>query len=323
MKNLAIFWFLMCFFSLNALKIDKSISNSVSMSTSSTRTVFANPCYKESVTPKMIEVDNGAVVNFASSGIIGSTIRSACKNNNVENPYGITHCGLVINDKPYDIYELVQNIDLQSYDGYILTMLQRQRHNALSDIYNVINEEGIYPFIVEADGSVKEVLNGIYPHVHIRAFPARVEEYAGNIYMRNIKEGIVAELNQTTQRNFLNTVLFKAYEVPTSIIEMIKAINKKNEQEQLENVYCSELVAYFYKHVKVFDQTFNSSNMIPEYLSSGARENDIFKDILKDDLLIKKDFTIADQERKYSIWEHIVQTFLCCCCNLSSLEDEA
>lgn len=322
MKKLAVFWLFVCFFSLDALKIDKNVSTDTSANTIGMRTVFANPCYKESVTPEMITVDNGAVINFASSGIIGSTIRSACKNNDVENPYGITHCGLIINANPEEIYKLVQDIDIYSYDGSILTMLIRQKQNALNDIYNILEEKSPYPFIVEADGSVEEVLRGIYPHVHIRAFPTRVEQYSGNIYIRNLKEGVVTELNKTKQMDFLHAVLFKSYEVPKTTIEMVKAINKKNEIEQLENVYCSELVAYFYKYINALDKTLNSSNMIPEYLSSGAGEKDIFKDILEKDILIKDDFVLESQERKYSIWECVVQTFLSCYCGLSA-NDEA
>lgn len=71
---------------------------------------FNNHCYESGKTEQRVLIPNGSMVNFAAAGIIGSTIRAASAFNEIPNPLGIAHSGVIVNDDPRDVFNLIVDL---------------------------------------------------------------------------------------------------------------------------------------------------------------------------------------------------------------------
>ena len=67
----------------------------------------------------------------------------------------------------------------------------------------------------------------------------------------------------------MENVLHTAHSIPfeTSKGEMLRAVFRANSHENVETVFCSELVAWVYKAVGLFQQNENSSNWVTKHWS--------------------------------------------------------
>lgn len=261
--------------------------------TGKTRIEFQNPCFPEFSKKENIRLTSGATLGFASTGIVGTVIRAACGRNDIKNPLGITHSGIGIVANPWDVYHMVLQLTSEgkansqhplSYKAG--EAIKKELVGKYRDIIAAISTEGediFTGFTLESDGSAGEVLRGIAPHTHIHDFGNRLLEYSGDVYVRNLKKPVPYE--QTL--SFLKEYLGRPYEKLSTLGELLRAVNSNNEEERTENVFCSELVACFYKHVGLLPMDLNASNIIPEQLSYYAGHNDILRHFAKKDKALK------------------------------------
>lgn len=87
--------------------------------------------------------------------------------------------------------------------------------------------------------------------------------------------------------SFLDKYLGRPYEKLSTLGELLRIVSSRNEEERTENVFCSELVACFYKHVGLLPKNLNASNIIPEQLSYYAGSNDILRSFAQKDQALK------------------------------------
>ena len=290
------------------------------------RTVlFQNPCYPHYSPLRELGIPNGSMLNFASAGLVGKTIRAASAMNAVPNPLGLTHSGIVFNESPQELYNLVLSLTPSS-DHKVASMLSFEEGSAiLSELNDTYHEDitATYSvtklfasFSLESDGSASEVLKGIMPHVHIHDLGNGLREYDGNVYIRPINIEITANYTKT----FLASHLGRPYESVTKLTELINSVRGGNTKEGQDKVFCSELAGYFYKGVGAIPQ-INASNIIPELFSSSAGEYDLLRGNAEDDVLLKRmyDFSESDLDGT-SCFGRGVQRFFkffhegCCCC---------
>lgn len=253
-----------------------------------------NPCYVYPYTPTKFEVRNGDTLLFADSSVIGDAIRGAQAINETDNPNGITHSEIVVLDYANAMLETVKSINFNTKDEGILRVSQKSQQQAIehiqsncADILAMPRNCTLTPFCFGATGSASEVLKGIWPHVHITCLDAQLREYNGNIYIRNLLEKHY--IPQEITRNYIADNLFKTYETFTTFPSLLKAVksNNKEHPENSDRLFCSELVADFYKHAGIFPSSVVACNVIPEDLSSGAMEYDMLSSIANKDLMLK------------------------------------
>ena len=262
---------------------------------------FQNPEYKPGKTAEFVDIPNGSMINFASSGVIGKTIRAASALNAVQNPLGLTHSGIVINENPRYIFSKVLSLTEGSSTEYaplsekagkaILRELTKYHRDVIS---MTEDPKIIRSFAIESDGSVSEVLKGIAPHTHIHDLSHRISDYGGNVYIRPLNEGI----DYKYSRKFLKEYLGRPYEGLKGIRELLGSVVGANEKERTENVFCSELCACFYKGAGLLSPALNVSNVIPEYFGSSAGENDLLAGKALDDVPMKLKYSFSESDVK-------------------------
>ncbi len=239
-----------------------------------------------------IDIPNGSALNFASDGVIGATIRAAQKLNNIPNPNGITHSGFVIYDVPTTLFNDI--LKLQNTPGTDLYEHQKAATQMLEGIaqhYPEVTGAGgkiiadLKLFCVEAVGTVGEVLDGIYPHVHIQPLETVIEDYDGAVFLRPLT---IAPLPIDYCKDVVTKYLGRKYESPFTISEMVSAIRGGNKTKQTDRLFCSELTALFYQDLKLIDASVNVSNVVPEQLCSKAGKYDLLARFAGPDIKIKK-----------------------------------
>ncbi len=259
-----------------------------------------NPCYLEKKTPREFQVFNGDTLLFSDTGVIGEAIRGAQSINATYNPNGITHSEIVVLDYANTMLEYVKSINFNTKDEEILLVNQKAQQQAIehieSNCYDILampRDSVLTPFCFGATGTASEVLKGIWPHVHITCLDAQLKEYGGNVYIRNLLEKYY--IPQDITRNYISNNLFRTYETISTLDSLLKATKDGNEEaaSDSDRLFCSELVADFYKYACILPSSVVSCNVVPEDLSSGAREYDLLSCIAYDDLMLKYTKTLS------------------------------
>ncbi|MDR1034535.1 MAG: hypothetical protein LBL32_01190 [Holosporales bacterium] len=260
---------------------------------------------------RTLRIPNGSAINFAARDAVGRIIRIASSVNTIPNPLYLTHSGLVINDDPRIIYgileELIEESTLNGCQPRIaaLRLMMLNLSSAYDHILGFQEEVGsdnlyVVPFCLEASGTASQVMGGIMPHVQIRAMHQVVNGYNGNVFVRPLLEGIPA----VSTRKFLKEYLGRSYEGIWTILELLRAPIAHNKREETDRVFCSEMVALFYKTYSELSID-NVSNVIPEILGAGAEEHDLLKDIASTDIPLKMLYDFSEEDN-------------CCCCTFSN-----
>lgn len=272
---------------------------------------FSNPCYgnfpeieteTELMAVENIYITNGSMLNFSSKGIIGKTIRTASAFNDIPNPLGLTHSGIVVNENPKRVFETVLNLMPGGalYESSVSPLSEKAGKAIIRELLECHREvisAVSYPevkasFSLESDGSAGEVLKGISPHVHIHDLGARIKDYEGNIFIRPLNERI--ESSRTI--GFLNEYIGRPYESVSNLKELLGSVKNLNTKERVENIFCSELAAIFYKKMDILKDDIISNNVIPESFGSGAGSYDLLAGFAGDDVPLKVAFEMNDSE---------------------------
>ncbi|MDR1391423.1 MAG: hypothetical protein LBI95_03620 [Holosporales bacterium] len=253
-------------------------------------------------TVRSVDIPNGSALNFAASGIIGKTIRKASAFNDTPNPLGLTHSGFVINENPKRIFEKTLALMPDGrLHGLFADTLSRKAGEAIvkelmenhREVISAVRCPDVKAcFSLESSGSAKEVLKGIFPHVHISDLSKSVDSYSGNVFIRPLNEPISTE--QTM--DFLMEYLGRSYE--SNFLELIKSAKALNREERTENIFCSELVALFYKKAGLIHQSILSNNVIPENFAYGRKGSDLLFGKAGMDIPLKISYIINDAENE-------------------------
>lgn len=261
---------------------------------------FNNPCYPKYSPHKSVIIPNGSMLNFASSGGVGKTIRAASAMNEVPNPLGLTHSGVTVNEDPAVVHRIVLNLTPRS-DNVIESEVSYEEGKAMLDELEEVHHdliaathapEILAPFSVESDGSAGEVLSGVKPHVHLHDLGLRVQQYEGNVYLRPLSVMLTADYTQ----KFLVDYLGKPYESVTALGELINSVNDGNTTEGKDKLFCSELAGYFYKGCGLISEDSLASNMIPEEFSSHAGEHDLLAGHAGEDIPLKEAYKFGNSD---------------------------
>ena len=163
-------------------------------------------------------------------------------------------------------------------------------------------------FVMEADGSVSEVLSLTLPHVHIHTLSNRLQEYDGNIFIRTLYNPIAEQYSNS----FIDKYLGTSYEMPNTMSDLLLSPLAKNKTENTENLFCSELAALFYKGyqdyqcengingIKIIDNDILANNVTPELLSSGAGEKyDLLYNYATADIPLKISYNFLPRKKSF------------------------
>ena len=296
---------------------------------------FYNPCYKQKKkiekklgleTAEMIEITNGSCLNFAAKGSAGNVIRVFSRLK-APNSNGISHSGFVVNLDPREIYHTVLDVMPGGKSHTELSLSTKAGRAILREIeetHKAVISATKYPpvkasFAIESYGSAREILNGIAPHVRISDLRQRLLKYKGNIFVRPLYN----EVSQEVTLDFMKEYLGRPYESISTMSELLGSVTDSNNNERVENVFCSELVSLFYKKGGVFEDDIVSNNVIPAILSSGADEEDLLKGKAENDIPLKLTFEMFDPIERTKdgdpsssnscFYKMILNTLLCCC----------
>lgn len=250
---------------------------------------FINPAYPIYSNIDEIYIPNASVANFSSDGIIGATIRCAQSKNDIPNPNKYTHSAFLFHANPMILTQKIS--DLMHREGTELFKNPRYGAEMIRNIEKYYPETagrdsslpGNCVFCAESDGSVQEVLNGIYPHVHIHPFKQTIETYGGEVSFRPC----MADVSPARSLDVVLKYVGTPYESPATLDRMVKAINGKNKVSDSTRLFCSEFVALSYKDLGLLPAGLIPDNVIPEQLSAGAEEHDLLKEFCGQDTKLK------------------------------------
>jgi hypothetical protein len=237
-------------------------------------------------------IPNGSPVLFGDRGTIGGVVNRAQEGNDIDNPHGITHCGIAFWTIPSWMFAGI-SVAMDTL-GTELHENQRAGSRMLYDIRNCFPEVGgvltddapkdYSIFCAESDGSAAEVISGIWPHVHIHPLEQTVERYNGDVYYRLLNLPIPIEPLQ----DLILSHLGQKYESIFGIFSMFRAVRGGNSTQETKRVFCSELVALLFQQLDLIPMAVNVSNVVPEQLSFEAGEGyDILRGIAGRDIQIK------------------------------------
>ena len=264
---------------------------------------FENPCYKKNSkleeklgleTKKIVEITNGSALNFSAKGTAGNVIRVFSTLSEAYNPFGLSHSGFVVNLDPRAIYNTVIDIMPGGIEHTKLSLTEKAGKAILREIERVhkpIISATHFPdvkasFAIESFGTPSEVLHGIAPHVHIGDLSSKILEYSGNIFIRPLFSSVPSDVTMS----FLKEFVGRPYESLRHLDEFIGSVASLNKEEKVDNVFCSELVALFYKKCGIFDKSIISNNVIPGMLGSRAGRKDLLRGKAMDDIPLKIQF---------------------------------
>ena len=234
--------------------------------------------------PKQIKVVSGSTLLYSADGAIGAAIKLACGFSKVENPNKITHAGIAVVESPRMLHNLIlelmpadSKVDPHSELDYdeAIHMLQGllKNHRSIISSADAAANNVMVPFALEANGSASDVLSGLMPHVYLTDLSQSIRDYKGNVFLRNIKEPVARAY--TTE--FMREHLGRSYEVPGTLLDLFRSVEGTNRKERTENVFCSELVAMYYKGAGIVAPSVNASNVVPAMLSVRADEYDVLQ----------------------------------------------
>jgi hypothetical protein len=240
-----------------------------------------------------VRISNGSVLNFAAGDAVGSFIRFASSANDVPNPLCISHSGLVVNDDPRVVYEILNGLrsgsmmgDYQPQPAALDLMLRnlRARYSNLLGFPGSVDAASlaVVPFCLQANGTPTQVLTGITPHVQIEDLYSAVEIYNGNVFVRPLCKPVPLE----STRAFLKAHIGRPYEGFLTFADLLRAPMAANKTEDIKRLFCSELVALFYRTYCGLSIS-NVSNVIPESFGSGAGEYDLLRSIASREIPLK------------------------------------
>lgn len=260
---------------------------------------------------KKVSIPNGSMLNFAAAGVIGRTIRGASAFNDIPNPLGLTHSGIVINENPRVIQSIVLSLMAggANYGKYSEALsnsagraMLRELMTYHRDVLAAVEDPKIIRgFSIESNGSVSEILSGILPATHIYSLQERIEGYDGNVYVRPLSINVPLE----STRDFITRYVGRPYESLSTLKEIAGSVKEENKAERTENVFCSELAALFYREVCHINIP-NVSNIIPERFGSAAGEYDLLSGIACPEGVLKYYYNFTEDD--------IEGRGLCGCC---------
>lgn len=285
------------------------------MHASAKYTDFYNPMYNTYSDVQKTTITDGSMLNFAPGGAIGKTIRAAQSINDINNSLGLSHSGVIVVENPKWIFDVVSKKIKKTTDktramtpdaGEAILKELREYYPSIISA-TVYNGEILAPFTLESDGSVREILHRVLPHVHIHALEHSVKSYDGNIYLRQLN----VPINHRDTQDFVKYYLGSKYESLLSPTELLKATQGKNKTENTERLFCSELAALFYKKTGVISEDTNVSNITPEYFGTSAGQYDLLSGKASNEIALKEKYTFSDSDiNGTSLWGYITKGFV-------------
>jgi len=128
------------------------------------------------------------------------------------------------------------------------------------------NENQWYCF--ESTGSASEVINGIYPHVHLTDWDSVVKGYDGRVSYRLFVFPDTERPDSDQVTNFVEEYEGKSYtRNPLKLLGALFAMNHSSKSEVLKTVFCSELTAKMLMETKVLKEG-TESNYLPKHFRS-------------------------------------------------------
>jgi hypothetical protein len=150
-----------------------------------------------------------------------------------------------------------------------------------------------HPFLLESNGTVGQVLRGIFPHVQISPLLDALD-YDGNVYIRPFLMPVPSDFIL----NFAKEHVGRPYE--KNVRELLNSVNALNTEEGEKSVFCSELVGMFYRDViksfplspilsreNMLENFSNVSNLTPEQFCFSLGEDDLLHGIADREIPIK------------------------------------
>lgn len=266
-----------------------------------------NPRYLEFLEHESFGVTNGSMVNFAARGFVGKSIRAASALNDVPNPLGLTHSGIVFLESPRTVWDIIYSLTPNGEDGKNDGLVSRKEGRAMLEKLQSyfgpeLESDEKHPFLLESNGTAGQVIGGIYPHVQISPFLDALKNYGGNVYIRPFLIPVPSDFIV----NFVKEHMGRSYE--KNPMDLIRSVNGFNRVERTGAVFCSEFVGMFYKSVievfplspllskeNILEKFSNVSNLIPEYFCSSI-EKDVLQGIAGEDILLKHVEIFKDEE---------------------------
>ncbi|CAL6114697.1 Papain-like_cysteine peptidase superfamily [Hexamita inflata] len=211
----------------------------------------------------MIEINCTTVPEMTVILFSGNSFSAGCEKffqgiNCISNQFEITHCGVVIHQSAKQLIDKVNQgqfpkLDKENYESIIKDL--------------EYTDDIVRPFVVEAH----------MKFVHIRPLEPQLTTYDGVIYMRLPKVkpqqpcDWVGMVGVPYERNWFD-MLWATLQIPT--------------KPDSKDLYCSELVALACIQAGMIkSKTFN---VIPEYLASPARKNDILRESYGKEIPLKE-----------------------------------
>lgn len=273
-------------------------------------------------TAQIDQIPNGSVITYASKGLIGDVIRHASAINRTEGTLGLTHVGICIQADPREIKNIIEGKSehklAKSLKGKL--MLKNLKKYYGKDLALTESDTPLgsikRAFLLESNGTAKQVLSFILPHVQITPFvPELIQRYNGNIYARPLKTA----MDTATTKSFVTTSLGDNYE--TNIRELVNSTIAKNKKAPQKAYFCSELVAKLYQPLLTIQVT---SNVIPEYFDSTAsiqledqKSADILQTIAESEITIKEDpklTALLSAKKEVGCLPKVIRSCLFACC---------
>lgn len=136
----------------------------------------------------------------------------------------------------------------------------------------LIDEKDKTQYLLQATGSAKEILEGVYPQVQISEWDEEAKSYNGKVAFRPL---IFADVKPQSQgvMNYLHDNLGRSYE--TDMAVLIRAIKGKNkvENSNMSTLFCSEMGADLLAKLGFWDSTQElASNCLPGHFSTPNAE---------------------------------------------------
>ncbi|MDR1234217.1 MAG: hypothetical protein LBJ92_03685 [Holosporales bacterium] len=246
--------------------------------------------YTDDIRELEVRLHDGDMLNFAAAGIQGNVIRFASELNDIPNPLGLAHSGLVVVATPREISGVIDylsnpaNYDLDYRPQPEALMLMRESLRGY-------HSNTLIPFCLEASGTAGQVLQGINPHVQITPLEQVIRDYDGNVYVRQLR----VQVPHCKMIDFIKCNLVRPYEGLNSFTELAKSTLKLNQTEDTRKVFCSELAALFYRQAIGLNIKC-VSDVIPEEFGSGAGIHDILRGKAGAEIALKQKFVYHDED---------------------------
>jgi hypothetical protein len=262
-------------------------------------------------------IGNGDAINFAALDAVGKVIRAGSAANSVKNQLGLSHSGIAILETPTKVRDIILDLtrpEILMQDPTINSrggeLILDTLHNYYSSELSITNGKvQRVAFVMESNGTAEQVMRLVAPHIMINPIKKVLGEYDGNVYYRNLK----FDVDFSFTEEFMKKHLLRPYEKISTSLELIKATVNANEKEKVDNLFCSEMSALFYRdmittvpsvmeYMKVVDVNGvtmrlleNVSNIIPEELGSSAGKDDILQYMAYPDTLLKFSGVVAEE----------------------------